>query len=288
MSFLNYAPSSHLGGVNFMCEFCISHGEGKKWYQNITNYSRDLFLQVSSDEALNDYLASFGQSMLKNIPKGEKWKRRLPIIYNFLAYPWFTRRFKKNHFGQMVPVEDVVKILNTVGTVWRLPCICRKVATGADKRHCYAVGMDTTEILKDLPDFCDFDRTTPNDAINEISKLDANGMTHSVWTFQTPFIGAICNCDQDCMAYRIEYRSRLAKIMWKAEYVASIDKDLCKGCKSCRKQCMFDAVDYSRAQQRCSVDYRRCYGCGVCRGTCPQNAITLLPRNDMPAAANTW
>jgi hypothetical protein len=52
-----------------MCEFCISHGEGKKWYENITNYSRELFLQVSSDEALKNYLARFGQSMQENIPK---------------------------------------------------------------------------------------------------------------------------------------------------------------------------------------------------------------------------
>ena len=271
-----------------MCEFCISHGEGKRWYENITNYSRELFLQVSSDEALKNYLAGFGQSMQKNIPKAEKWKRRLPFIYNVLAYPWITRRFKKNHFGQMVPVEDVEKVLNHVGTVWRLPCICRKVATGEDKRYCYAVGMDATGILEELPDFRDFDRINPDVAINEMRDLDANGMTHSVWTFQTPFIGAVCNCDQHCMAYRIEYRSKLAKIMWKAEYVAAIATDLCKGCKSCRRQCLFEAVDYSREQRRCSVDHRKCYGCGVCRTACPEKAITLLPRNEVQLAANTW
>ena len=271
-----------------MCEFCISHGEGKKWYENITNYSRELFLQISSDEALKEYLANFGPSMQENIPTAEKWKRRLPVIYNFIAYPWLTRRFKKNHFGQMVPIEDIEKVLNKVGTVWRLPCICRKVATGEEKRYCYAVGMDATGILKDLPDFRNFDQTTPEVAISEIRDLDANGMTHSVWTFQTPFIGAVCNCDHDCMAYRIEYRSRLAKIMWKAEYVSAIDKELCKGCKSCRKQCMFEAIDYSREQHRCSIDYRRCYGCGVCRASCPEKAITLLPRKGTQLAANTW
>jgi hypothetical protein len=171
-----------------MCEFCISHGEGKKWYKNITNYSRELFLQVSSDEALKEYLARFGQSMQENIPTAEKWKKRLPVIYNFIAYPWLSRRFKKNHFGQMVPIEDIEKVLNEVGTVWRLPCICRKVAGGEEKRYCYAIGMDATGILKDLPDFRNFDQTTPEVAISEIRDLDTNGMTHSVWTFQTPFI----------------------------------------------------------------------------------------------------
>ncbi len=271
-----------------MCEFCISHGEGKKWYENITNYSRELFLQVSSDEGLKNFLAHFGQSMNETIPKAEKWKGRLPFIYDLLVYPWFTRSQKKSHFGQMVPVEDVEKVLDKVGTAWRLPCICRKIATGEEKRYCYAVGMDSTEILKDLPDFRDFDRITPEVAKNEIRELDTNGMTHSVWTFQTPFIGAVCNCDHDCMAYRVEYRSQLAKVMWKGEYVAAIDMDHCNGCNLCRKQCMFEAVDYSREQHRCTIDARKCYGCGVCRAACPSDAITLRTRDSVQQAADSW
>lgn len=271
-----------------MCEFCISHGEGKKWYENMHNYSRELFLQVSSDENLKNFLAHFGQSMQNNIPRAEKWKRRLPLIYDFLVYPRLTRSQKKSHFGQMVPLEDVEQILRRVGTVWRLPCICRKVATGKEERYCYAVGMDATRILKDLPDFRNFDRTTPETAVREIRDLDARGMTHSVWTFQTPFIGAVCNCDHDCIAYRVEYRSRLAKVMWKAEYVAAIDHDLCRGCKFCQEICMFDAIHYSREQNRCSIDYRKCYGCGACRTVCQQKAITLLPRKDVPPAAHCW
>lgn len=186
------------------------------------------------------------------------------------------------------PLEDIETILAAVGTVWRLPCICRKVASGKEMRYCYAVGMDATGIYKDLPDFRNFDLITPQVAINEIRGFDADGMTHSVWTFKTPFIGAVCNCDHDCMAYRVEYQSQLAKVMWKAEYVAAIDQDLCTGCKLCRKQCMFEAVAYSREQRRCSVVTGKCYGCGVCRAVCPEQAITLLPRKDMKFAANSW
>jgi hypothetical protein len=137
-----------------MCEFCVSHGEGKIWYENMPNYSRKLFLKVNSDGGLKKLLCRFGQSMRDNIPKAEKWQNRLPGI-------------------------------------------CRKIATGAVAK-------------------------------TEISDLDKEGMTHSVWTFNTPYIGAICNCDQDCMAYRIQYRSKLAKVMWKGEYVANIAADRCR------------------------------------------------------------
>lgn len=271
-----------------MCEFCVSHGEGKKWYENMTNYSRELFLQVNSDEGMKSFLNRFGNSMAETIPKAEKWKNRLPRIYDFLIYPWFTRNQKKNHFGQMVPIEDVERIMDRVGTVFRLPCICRKIATGEEKRFCYAVGMDAAHIMQDVPDFRDFDRIDAATAKKEIKALDAEGLTHSVWTFQTPFIGAVCNCDHDCMAYRVEYRSKLAKVMWKAEYLSEIDRDLCKGCKLCRKQCMFEAVDYDRRQAKCSIDPRKCYGCGVCRAVCPEKAISMRPRNEVLQAANSW
>jgi hypothetical protein len=86
-----------------MCEFCVSHGEGKKWYENMNNYSRELFLKVNSDAGLQQFLRGFGQSMRTHIPTAEKWQKKLPRIYSLLLYPWFTRTQKRIHFGQIVP-----------------------------------------------------------------------------------------------------------------------------------------------------------------------------------------
>jgi Pyruvate/2-oxoacid:ferredoxin oxidoreductase delta subunit len=271
-----------------MCEFCISHGEGKKWYENMTNYSRELFPRVNSDAGLKNFLSRFGRSMQDNVPKAEKLKNRLPRIYDLLVYPWHTMRQKKSHFGQIVPLEGVEHVLDRVDTVIRLPCICRKVATGVEKRYCYAVGMDTSHIIEDLPDFRDFNKISSARAKTEIGKLDRQGMTHSVWTFNTPYIGAICNCDHDCMAYRIQHRSKLAKVMWKAEYVAGIEVEKCNGCRLCRKQCVFEAIRFDPADKKCRVESVNCYGCGICRAVCPREAITLLPREKNIRAAGNW
>lgn len=200
-----------------MCEFCVKHGEGKKWYENMGNYSREVFLQVNSEEKLQHFLLHFGKSMRAGFVSASRWKKRLPAIYGFLVYPWLTNRQKKSHFGQILPIEDVEYIVNHVRSIVRLPCICRKINTGNAKRYCYAVGLDMTHILKDQPDFCEFDRIDRGKAKEEMRHLDQKGFTHSVWTFQTPFIGAICNCDQDCMAYKIQYRFELAQVMWKGE-----------------------------------------------------------------------
>ncbi|MDH4319203.1 MAG: 4Fe-4S binding protein [Desulfobulbaceae bacterium] len=271
-----------------MCEFCVRHGEGKKWYENMTNYSRELFLQVNSDEKLKKFLGGFGQSMLVGQARAQKWKRRLPFIYNLLVYPWLTHRQKKSHFGQVLPVEDVELILEKVSSVVRLPCICRKVNTGKEIRVCYAVGMDATHVFKDLPDFQYFDRISVNEAKLEMRKLDEQGLVHSVWTFQTPFIGAICNCDHDCTAYRVQCRNKLATVMWRAEYVAAIDPERCNGCRLCLKQCQFHAIGYNRVQNKCTIRLADCYGCGNCRVTCVNKAISLLERKDVETVAGLW
>ena len=271
-----------------MCEFCVSHGEGKKWYENMANYSEEIFQQVNSEGNLKHFLSNFGQSMKDGFRDASKWKKRLPTIYKFLIYPWLSKRQKATHFGQILPIEDVEHIIDQVKSIVRLPCICRKINTGNVKRYCYAVGLDMTQIFKDQPDFCEFDRISKETAKEEIRALDQKGFTHSVWTFQTPFIGAICNCDHDCMAYKVQYQFELAQVMWKGEYVAEINWELCNGCRKCQKKCNFDAIQFDRIQQKCHVDLNKCYGCGICQATCKDSAISLLDRHAIPIAANSW
>jgi hypothetical protein len=44
-----------------MCEFCTQHGEGKKWYLNMENYSRDLFEQDGRREYMTHFINTFEQ-----------------------------------------------------------------------------------------------------------------------------------------------------------------------------------------------------------------------------------
>ncbi len=101
---------------------------------------------------------------------------------------------------------------------------------------------------------------------------------HSVWTFNTPFIGGLCNCDQDCMAYRMQVGAGLTQVFFPAEYVAGVDWERCSGCKLCRGHCPFGAIRYSASADKCLVDPNLCYGCGVCRAICKKDAIALEPR----------
>jgi ferredoxin len=271
-----------------MCEFCTKHGEGKKWYENISHYTEEVFSQVNSLQKVKTFLGNLAHSMRTDVERANRWKKRLPRIYDLIAYPLVTRHLKKTHFGQIVPMEDIENILDNFSSVVRLSCVCRKVTLGKTTRYCFGIGMDLTPIFKDLPDFSDFDRLSVKEAKEFMRHLDTEGKTHSVWTFHTPFIGAICNCDRDCMAYRFQMRMKTAKAMWKGEYVAHVDPLKCTGCKKCIERCYFGAMGYDRMNVKCTVDLRNCYGCGVCRAGCKNSAITLLDRTAVSEVAHDW
>ena len=66
---------------------------------------------------------------------------------------------------------------------------------------------------------------TPAEAAESIRTLGEEGLFHSIWTFRTPYIGAVCNCDQDCIAYRVSYSRGYYQIMFRGEYIAKVDFD---------------------------------------------------------------
>ncbi len=148
--------------------------------------------------------------------------------------------------------------------------------------------MDLTPVFKDLPDFRDFERLPAEEARTFIRRLDSEGNTHSVWTLSTPFIGAICNCDRDCMAYRFEIKMKIGKAMWKGEYIAKIDPSKCSGCGECMKRCYFGGITCDRKNAKYVVDIMTCYGCGICRPVCKDDAIELIDRTAVPQAAGEW
>ena len=271
-----------------MCEFCTKHGEGKKWYENISNYTEEVFRKVNSEERFKVFLKRFPGTLKKDIPRANIWKKHFPRIYNLIAYPLITRLFKAAHFGQIVPLEDIELILSNFNTVVRLPCICRKIVTGREKRYCFGIGMDLTSILKESPDFSDLEKIPMSEALQLIRDLDTEGFAHSIWTLGTPYIGSICNCDRDCIAYRSQLQLKTFKVMWKAEYVAQIDPAICTGCRQCVPRCYYDALSFDKESGKCVVNQKSCYGCGLCRPVCKKDAVALLDRKAVPEVANDW
>jgi NAD-dependent dihydropyrimidine dehydrogenase PreA subunit len=144
------------------------------------------------------------------------------------------------------------------------------------------------QLMDALDDSFSLELLTKEEALESIQKLDKEGLVHSVWTFKTPFIGGLCNCDQDCMAYRITHARGDYPVMFRAEWVAEVSAEECNGCRQCMRRCQYGAIRYSSRNKKVVIDPTACYGCGVCRPICQKKAISLLPRESVPEAAKIW
>jgi ferredoxin len=261
-----------------MCEFCAEHGEGKEWYLSMKNYSQELLTQDGRSDHIRSFFKDFESSVAQSLSMLDSIQALpfLPGIVSRVA----TSRQKKSHFGQVVPVEDVDRLLDQITSVVRLPCVCRSLTTGRkETRYCYGMGIDPTGLVGDFPDYGEnLEWVSREEARTAIHKLDREGLVHSVWTFDTPFIGGLCNCDQDCVAYRLQIGTGMMQVFFPAEYVATVDWDECSGCKLCRGHCPFGAIRYTASQDKCLVDPNLCYGCGICRAICKKSAIRLERR----------
>ncbi len=276
-----------------MCEFCHKHGEGKKWYLRAENYSESLLNDPQRRRFIKDFVSDL-EYFRRALRKIEKL-RRLPPYIQAVVTPIMVNRQKMFHYGQVVPIEEIERIFGFVNSVTRLPCICRQATLGKEQRYCYALSMVPPEqsqligIVRGVdasyltgPDTSGLEALSKEEALASLRELEKKGLCHTVWTFISPFIGSICNCDRtDCVAMRLSVNMNYP-VMFKAEYVAEVNSDLCKGCRQCMHVCQFGAMRYDVACKKVEVDQKKCYGCGICRINCPENAIKLNERSVFP------
>lgn len=278
-----------------MCRFCVEHGEGEHWYLNAKNYSYDLQSDVRRREYIVDFIENFGQNRANAI----RWMEAASVLPDGLqrvTKNLFSRRMQPHHFGQPVPIEDCEKILELATSITAIPCICRMHAPGKNADEvCVLVTTQPMEPYlvegfkdyEDGPDLGDFHRMDAHEALSLMRDCEREGLMHSVWTFQTPFTAAICNCNLEsgCMAMKLTAGYKM-KLMWRGESVARLDDSACTRCGACAKRCPFDAIEASRSSTVLHAD--RCWGCGICRSACKSDALTLVDRRTVPQVAALW
>lgn len=281
-----------------MCEFCHQHGEGKKWYHNAANYALDLLHDLDRRRYIREFIQDVATDKADRLERTFSQAMKTPRWLRELGYRFYEQRYRRDHFGQVVPKEDLREVYGHASAIVRLPCVCRKSSTGVkEARYCIGLTIDPEKLLdiKEAflktfrfgPDADPFERLSAEQAMALTEQFEKEGLIHTIWTFKTPFIGAVCNCDRaDCLAmkaYQYDFR-----LFFRAEYVARVDPGRCVGCRKCVQACQFGALGHSAHRRLAFVDPLRCYGCGICRSHCDHGALSLQPRHAHPLAAHLW
>ena len=269
-----------------MCEFCTKHGDGQVWYKNAANYSNDLLSDLRRRAFIAEFLETTFKSGFETLGRLEtiyRKKGRLPgVIRNEME-----SRAQREHYGQVLPVEEIRELVLKSDTIVRMPCACRWTSDKQEVRCCYGVSFGIEPWYKDI-DMSYFGKAQDEglesvgheEAIVQMEEMEELGAIHTIWTMMTPFIGAICNCTvRDCLAMRTLSAINV-ETMARAEYVASVDEGTCTGCGSCESHCQFGAIGSRQESGRITarINTIKCFGCGLCRKACDAGAISLLNR----------
>lgn len=278
-----------------MCQFCVEHGEGKRWYLQAQNYAADLDSDLERRAYIVDFIQGFDVMRARAVTAGETL-RKLPRPVTRLGKRLISRNMQRDHFGQPLPIEDVEQVLDLATSITVIPCVCRmhepnrtaeEVCVLVTAKPIDSVLMEGFKDYDDGPDLDDFHSVTKDEALALMRSCEERGLMHSIWTFKTPFTAAICNCNlsSGCMAMKMTAGYDI-KVMWRGEMVAEIDDELCTRCGGCAKICPFSAISTVRSAVILHAD--KCWGCGICRSSCRHDAISLSERSTMPAIANLW
>ena len=276
-----------------MCEYCTRHGEGEKWYLQARNYSQDLKAELQKKRVFDFNI------LHKDMQEWEELKKASYAV-RAQKEPVIAARVREMHFGQVLPIEDIERIFDIVNSIVRMECVCRKAKTSKEKRYCYGISVvprnkDVLEVVTRSrsgflsgPNTSGLEKMNKEETLKLFHEYEKEGLCHSIWTVLTPFVSTICNCDRaDCNAMQ-ETLIKGMSIMYRAEYVAQLNPELCNGCRSCMRVCQFGAIGYSAANKKAYFDTGRCYGCGICRSSCTNGAIKLQPRSTVSTVANLW
>ena len=278
-----------------MCQFCVEHGEGERWYLQAENYALDLNSDLARRDYVVDFISGFPRMRSRAIAAG-RLASVVPAPLANLGKNAITKHQQQNHFGQPLPLEDCEQVLDMASSITVIPCICRMHEPGqAAEEVCilvtstpvHRVLQDGFSSYKAGPGLEDFHTVTKSEAMQLMRDCEDRGLLHSIWTFKTPFTAAICNCNlaSGCMAMKLTAGYDI-KVMWRGEDVAVLDAEKCTSCGRCAKRCPFQAISAKPGAVKIAAE--GCWGCGICRSACSQGAISLVDRRTIPAVAALW
>jgi ferredoxin len=225
-------------------------------------------------------------------------------------YPTFGGQFFKHrpHLMQVIPIEKEIE--NTQST---LPyeqvstiiengqsfavneCICKK-EKGLTEKPCDKP-LEVCMGIAPVPGVFEGDHPWGGRAISKdeaykiLKKSEEAGLVHLTSNVQGGHF-YICNCCGCCCGVLRSVNELGFSEGVNSHFFAEIDKGSCSGCGICAdERCQVHAIEESETGY--SIIKEKCIGCGLCISTCPEEAITLIRKEEEacvvpPIDENEW
>ena len=229
--------------------------------ENYENEDAKQFAELSRKFYFNDEYYKIWQTSRKGIPR----MRVLTV----------SEEVETGH--EILPIEEIYSIIDRNTDFAVIPCPCRNRMEIEGIRECnYTVNncIMLGANAKALREFNDpvVKFPTKEEVKDIVRNAGEEGLVHC--TDNTAYHTSIlCNCCECCCGI-LRGLTKLdnPRAVAKANFISSINKELCIACGTCVERCKFKAITI---EDHARVNQNRCVGCGLCAVTCPEDAITM-------------
>ncbi|MFH1721937.1 MAG: 4Fe-4S binding protein [Candidatus Altiarchaeota archaeon] len=269
-----------------MCEFCSKH-KRKKWFLDPDNYEEKL-LENKKRKNILQKISGWGlEYYMRDSVKATKFSQK-PIVGD-IAKKIINKVAKFSHAGQVVTLEDALKIIDLADNHIAFECYCRKLSGLESKMCCVNFGP-----MRDL-----VKNANPNEKMEEVDSAELTyrlkewhtaGLFTQVLYAAAPFPIAICNCERRyCFAFKERHLYGVESSLMKGHEVAYVNPIKCKASDyPCVSRCQFGAMYVDRYDNTVVVDPTKCFGCGLCITACKYDAIRMEPRINIFKEKGRW
>jgi Pyruvate/2-oxoacid:ferredoxin oxidoreductase delta subunit len=175
----------------------------------------------------------------------------------------------------VLPTQQVVEILRGSRSFALADCLCRQKHKRCDNP--LEVCFYTNDVADKKVDQGAARRVSLEEALERLKLANQHGLVHLTIYNPEQHVYALCSCCE-CCCHDIGFMKKLGRsdLVAHADYVASVDTDLCTHCGVCADRCIFDAQVMQEDNH--VFMHERCYGCGLCVTSCQSNAINMVLR----------
>ena len=223
------------------------------------------------------YSMKFSHMIKEHVPGAKVYEFYIDLRAAGKAYEEFYNRvldegtnFIRGRPSDIIPQDGklIIQVEDTLANIQRqIPVDMAILSTGLEPK------ADADEVAR----LFSLSRSADGFFLERHPKLDPVAtMTDGI------FVAGCCQSPKDIPASVAQAAAAAARVLAMISAgtieveatIASINEELCSGCRVCESLCPYKAISFDEEKKVCGVNEALCKGCGACVAACPSGANT--------------